>query len=97
MARRFAVRYFIDPEWKKEPEGDRDREGSKIPGVTVMSENYGYADRLFVASIAYKEGGKSDEVSSILLLDSREGHELSRGTLEMVKAAIEHHLDIHCK
>lgn len=94
MARPFAIRYFIDPEWNKEPEGER--QDSSIPGVTVMDTNYGYADRLFVVSIAYKDGGKSDEVSSVLLLDSRDGHTPSRDVLELVKASIEHHLEHHC-
>lgn len=95
MPRKFALRYFIDNEWNKPPLV----KPPEVPTGRVDPSgefNYGYADRLFLASIAYENEGKGEKVSSILLMDNRDGLEPSREILEKIKEAIEHYLEEHC-
>lgn len=79
----YKLRYKTEV-WGKIPEeiGEQAQ-----PGIRV-TENWGYTDHLFVASIL--SGG------SILLMDSQDGISPSRDVLEAVRDAINHHLEYHC-
>lgn len=79
----YEIRYRVEP-WGKPTEemGEQVR-----PGIRV-TEEWGYTDRLFAASIL--------ENGSIILLDSKYGAEPDREVLEAVRDAINHHLEHHC-
>ena len=87
----YAIRYLVEP-WGK-PREHTDSISVR-PGIQVQSDNYGYADDVFLASILRGEDGK---ISSILLLDSKGGHKPTVEILEAVKKAIEHHLEHHAQ
>ena len=82
--RNYAIRYSIEPWNKPVP---LVAFGQKIRnGITVSTDNHGYADRLFIIS----------EVDcTYLLLDSEEGANLSRERLLSIKEAIDHYLEHH--
>lgn len=97
MSRKYAVRYMVET-WDKPPQKDdtkgtvrlETREGVELP-IRVSNSDYGYADRLFVASVVM-----SGSRPNVLLLDSTQGEEnLSREFLEMIRDQIEHYLEHH--
>lgn len=83
----YAVRYSVEP-WNKpvpsSAKGPRAR-----PGITVSTNDYGYTDLLFLASIL--------EDGSVLLLSSEQRDEgrPSRALLERIRDQINHQLEHH--
>jgi len=86
--RRYKLRYRIEP-WDGPPEGPT--KNTVVPGVKV-AEDYGYTDRLFLASIILDADGNA---ASVLLLDSVDKTSPGREVLELVRDQINHHLEHH--
>ena len=87
----YRTRYLIE-EWNKPP--DVSPTPTPVSGVSVSSNDFGYTDDLFFASILRKENG---EIGSILLLSS-EGNEHGKPSKEMLLAVrdmIDHQLQHH--
>lgn len=88
----YKIRYMVE-NWDKPTDTESDKDSIEVrPGVVVSGNDYGYADRLFLASFV-EQGNKT----SVLLLDTVEGPHPSRETLERVRDAINHHIEHHCE
>ena len=85
---KFKVRYMVEP-WGKPKEGTFRR---VHPNIQVSEDKYGYTDILFVGSIILDEKGK---ISSILLMDSETGSQVSREVLEAILYQVDHQLRKH--
>jgi hypothetical protein len=90
VSHKYSIRYLVQPWNKTIPQ--RDGAGKQVrPNVTVSNTDYGYTDRLFIISIL--DEGTEDE--SLLLLDSKDGPDMTREYLEKLRDAITHHIETH--
>lgn len=88
MSHNYKVRYLVEP-WS----APRTEEVVEVmPGIQVSKSNYGYTDRLFLASII-DEGDGLD----VMFLDTEDGPYPSREILELIKDRIDHYLECHCQ
>lgn len=85
----YPIRYLVEP-WNK-PRGTTTK--TSVPGVRISTDNYGYADELFVASII--KGGEDGDNDSVLLLSTEGTMKPSRRILELVRDQIIHQLEHH--
>jgi hypothetical protein len=88
----YAIRYRVE-DWNKPRENVEEK--PIRPGIIVSKDDYGYTDRLFLASIIYGDG--EDREPSVMLLDSVDGPTPSKEILELIKGTIEHYLKHHVK
>lgn len=90
--RNYHIRYKVEQWDKPVPESIRSTATKVASQVSVSSNDYGFCDDVFIASIIRNKEG---EVVSVLLLDSISEGSPDRKTLELIKTQIEHHIEHH--
>jgi hypothetical protein len=90
--RKYKIRYFMEF-WDKKPDWvDIAATRAVIPGVRPSNTDYGYTDRLVVASIIENPDGTP---ASVLLCDSKTGGPPDREILEVLAKQIQHQIEHH--
>lgn len=90
--RKYKIRYLVE-DWNKPPDWvDVAATRASIPGVKVSNTDYGYTDRLVVASVIEHPDGTP---ASVLLCDSKTGGPPDREILEALLKQVQHQIQHH--